>query len=153
MSYDPSQYPVGERIVQNVESTLLAIASPTYATDVRKVHRWDGNAFDAIDYPAITIVEGVEKTDDNVGKIIRHELPISLVIGLIDQDWFRKLKKLLADVRVALMTDHTRGGLAEDTKILSLEVFDSTPSEPLGVAQIDLRIRYRTLFHDPTTAQ
>lgn len=154
MPYDPSLLPIGERIVQHVQATLEAIAPPTYATTLTgRVRRWDGNPFEVTNGPAVAIVEGPERQDDQVGKIIRHELPIQLEIGVFGQDWSLQLHKLLADLRVALTADWTRGGLALDTKIESAEVLDSFPSGPMAVAHMDLLIRYRTLYHDPTTAQ
>jgi len=147
--YDPSQLPIGERIVLNVVSTLQAVAPPTYATSVREVRRFDGNAFHTHKLPAIAVVEGVEEHDNQRLAIIEHVLPLNLVLAVHGQDWQVQLKKLAADIRVAILADHTRGGLSMDTRVSSTEVFDSEPSSPLGVAQIDVRIRYRTAYHNP----
>jgi hypothetical protein len=152
MPYDPTRLPVGERIVLDVVAVLDAIAPPAYASKVKgKVRRWDGNPFDATKFPAVAVVEGVEERDDANSGRISYLLPLSLMLVVHGQDWNTQLKKLAADIQVALTNDHTRGGLAFDTKVGTLEIFDSEPGKPIGVAQMDARIRYRTQYHDPGT--
>ena len=156
MPYDPSLTPIAERIVLHVISTLEAIQGPpTYATTVKKVRRWDGNAFDIVDFPTIVLTESDEEQDDQVGKIIRSELPMQLTLVLLEHGptGYASLRKFASDVRVALTNDWTRGGIALDTKIERTRIFDSVPSDPVLQAQIDFRCRFRTLYHDPTTAQ
>jgi hypothetical protein len=63
------------------------------------------------------------------------------------------MHKLLADARVALTADVTRGGKAVTTQILSDQIYDvSKTADPICSAIVEVRVLYRTLYEDPTTA-
>ena len=154
MSYAPSAPTIRERILQNLEATLRAInGAPTYRHHVRKVYRFFGNAFQiGGGLPAIVIVPDVQRNTDQRSFLIEHTLPIRLLLVVESQSWRTELEALLADCRVSLLADWTRGGIALTTRILGEEVFDSEPSAPAGGAQMDLEVLFRTLYQDPGAA-
>jgi hypothetical protein len=149
--YTPALDSVREKILDNLASTLTAIAPPSYASTVATVKRFEG-PFEITSYPGICIVPGQETTDDTRISILSHELPVTLVLAVYDSQWREILNKLLADVRVAVLADWTRGGNALTTRVTNQEVVDSSPSQPIALAQMDLVVLYRTLYADPTVA-
>jgi hypothetical protein len=153
MAYDPAQDTIRERILDNVETTLRSIqGGPTYYHRVRKVHRFLGNMAEFTSFPAIAVVPGLTRSDDRRLAMIEHTLPITLLLMVDTQDWAQKIEKLCADVRVALLADWTRGGVALTTRGTGEDIQDSEPSSPLGSARVDVEVLYRTLYHNPGAA-
>ena len=152
MSY-PNTDPVQLRIIDHIVATLQAAAPPQTAYKFQDVRAWSGNQLENIAaQPAALVIPIVETSGDQRMLLYVHELDVSILISLRTQDWKREIVRLATDVRVALLADWTRGGIAENTVILSTEIFDSTESAPLAGAQINARVRYRTLFTDPSEA-
>lgn len=153
MAYDPTVLTVRERILLNIEESLTAIkGAPTYYHKVAKVRRFLGNTLEFPNYPAIAIVPGQDKADDSRLGLIEYRLPVTLLLMVKSQRWPADLSRLIADVRVAMTTDWTRGGLALTTCGTVEEIYDSEPSAPLGGAQLEYEVLYRTLYHDPGSA-
>lgn len=152
MTYSPLTDSIRERILQNLESTIGAIAPPTYSTKVAVVQRFAGNDLLFANYPGVAIVPGVLETNDQRLGLLEHKLQISLLVMVKSQRWRRDLDRLLSDLRVAILEDWTRGGVALDTHATVEEIVDSEPSSPLGAARMDLEVLYRTLYHDPGSA-
>lgn len=154
MPYNPATTTVREGILSNIETTLAAIATPTYANTLGagRVRRWNGNLMEVADFPCALVIPYEERQSDNVSQLISHEMTVAIVLGVRAEAWAQEIHKLIADVRVALTADYTRGGRALTTQVLSDEVFEATPSAPIGGAQVMVRVLYRTLYDDPTTA-
>lgn len=152
MAYDPSATPVRERILQNVETVLLSIGPPSYGTDTPHVRRWNGNADENIPTtPAVLIVPLPETSDDEVSCMVRHTMELGLIAVLRTDTWPAEINKFLADMRVALLADPSRGGIAVTTRITDENVADNDPAENLGSAQMIVQVHYRTLYDDPNT--
>ena len=151
-------YPAGttirESILSNIDTTLAAIATTpaTYKTVPGTVRRWNGNSFEVPTYPCIIVVPNGETHDDGRIGIVQHTMNLLIVCGVYDSNWKTALQDLVTDVRVALTTDWTRGGKALTTQILNDQVFEAEPTNPLAEAQVNVRVLYRTLYSDPTTA-
>ena len=145
---------VRESILSNIDTVLAAIATTpaTYKTTPLTVRRWTGNVFEVPTYPCIIVVPTGETHDDSRIGIVQHTMDLLIVCGVYDSNWKTALQDLVIDVRVALTTDWTRGGKALTTQILGDQLFEAEPSNPLAEAQITVRILYRTLYSDPTTA-
>lgn len=153
MAYDSTTDPVLERILVNIEETLHGIVGPpAFHHRVVAVSRFMGNTLLFPNYPAIAIVPGVCKNNDQRLGLIEHTLPITLQLMVKTQRWKQAIGTLIADVRVAMLTDHTRGGLAVTTRGALDDVIDSEPSSPLGAAQMEFEIVFRTQYHDPSSA-
>jgi len=153
MAYDPTADTIREKILDNIETTLRTIIEPAYGSTLTNVVRYIGNDFEVTNYPAVAIVPGLQRNDDSRLALIEHTLPITLLLMVRAQNWRQKIERLTADVRVALLSDYTRGGVALTTRHTGDEVFDSEPSSPLGAAQVNLDVLFRTLYHDPGAAQ
>lgn len=152
MAYDPTADTIRLQILDNIESTLRTILEPTYGTSLYNVQQYMGNDFEVTNYPAVVIVPGLQRNDDGRLALIEHALPVTLLLMVRAQDWREKIDRLVADVRVALLTDYTRGGVALTTRGTGEEVYDSEPSSPLGAAQVNVEVLFRTLYHDPGAA-
>lgn len=152
MAYSPAADTIREQILVNIEETLLTIREPTYGSSLLNVKRYIGNDFEVTNYPAVVIVPGLQRNDDQRLALIEHTLPVTLLLMVRGQGWRQKIERLLADVRVALLADYKRGGAALTTRSAGEEVFDSEPSSPLGAAQVDVSVIFRTQYHDPGAA-
>ncbi len=152
----PGSTTVRELILANIDTVLAGISAgypATYKTAPNTVRRWTGNVFEVPTYPCIIVVpQGETHNDDRLG-IVEHTMDLLIVCGVYDSAWKTSLQDLITDVRVALTTDWTRGGNALTTQILSDQVFEADPTNPLAEAQVSVRVLYRTLYGDPTTKQ
>lgn len=155
MTY-PADLTVRERILQNVEACLAAIAPPDFKLTLGADHvrRWNGDSF-ATDGDRIAVVVPLEEEhDDSRLGIVQHTMPLLIVLAVRAEDWATRLQDLIADVRIALTRNAaawTRGGLALTTRVLRDRVFDASSSEPVAEAHVNVQVLYRTKYDDPTT--
>lgn len=153
MPYNPANTTVRESIISNVVTTLAAINVPTYSMKVNLARRWNGNDFDINEFPAAVVVPSGESHEDGRLHLITSTMDIALHLVMRSADWSTEMHKLLADARVALTADVTRGGKAMTTQILSDQIYDvSKTADPICSALVEVRVLYRTLYEDPTTA-
>lgn len=152
MAYNPAQDTIRQKIIADVKARIEAIKPPSFYSHMRIVELFNGNTLQFPNYPAVAIVTGQTRSDDQRLALIEHVLPITLMLMVKSTSWRRDCEKLLADCRVALLSDVTRGGVALTTAMTVEEVFDSEPSTSLGAAQLELEVRYRTLHDDPGSA-
>jgi hypothetical protein len=150
MAY-PAGATVRSLILANIQTTLAGILPPNYKSTVRTVREWNGSVFEVNAYPCIIVVPQGETHDDSRIAIVEHTMELLIVCGVYDSAWKTSIQDLLADVRVALTTDWTRGGNAVTTRIIDDEVFEADPSNPISEAQMSVTVLYRTLYNDPTT--
>jgi len=155
MTWPGAGVTVREQILDNIDTVLAGIVTPTYATTVRQVRRWNENVLQNLTtFPLVVVVPFAESINQaEVSPLMVHDLEIGLVLAVRGSDWQDQLDKLAADVRVALMTDWTRGGKAENTILQSCTFYEPNKDSPVAQAQVDLRVRFRTLFSDPASAQ
>lgn len=156
MAY-PAGSPVKERVLEHVKTTLAAIASPAYFTDVVAVKRQTSEnpyvALDQAEFPAVLISVPTTSYDDGVNGILSASTNVSLRLVVQAREGVSSnIEQFISDVKAALLADWTRGGLALDTKIVGDEVL--VPEEVTGyaVADVSLTLRWRHLYSDPNTA-
>ena len=153
MVYNPALTTVRESIISHIVTTLAAIDTPTYSMKVNLARRWNGDDFDLNEFPAAIVLPSGESHDDSRLQLISSTMDIALHLVLRSSDWLTQMHKLLADARVALTSDVTRGGKAVTTQILSDQIYDvSRTADPVCSALVEIRVLYRTLYEDPTTA-
>ena len=153
MTYNPLLTTVRESIISNLVSTLAAVNTPTYSAKINLARRWNGDDFDLNEFPAAVIVPTGESHEDGRLHLITSTMDIALHLVLRSSDWSTEMNKLLADARVALTADVTRGGKAMTTQIISDQIYDvSRTTDPVCSALMEIRVLYRTLYADPTTA-
>lgn len=155
MTY-PADTTVRERILADVEDCLASIEPPDFklTLSAANVRRWDGNAFHTNSNIAAVVVPLGEEHDDGRLGVVQHTMNLLIVLGVRARDWSTRLQDFISDVRLALTKDATawtRGGIALTTQILSDRVFDSTGSDPVAEAHLNVRVLYRTAYADPTT--
>lgn len=151
--YDPSRTPIRQLVLEDIEATLQAIAPPTFASTMAdgQVRRYGVGRVTVSDYPGCVVVPLEETTDDRRTLLQEHLMTVALQFVVRSASWRDALLALLADARVALLTDHTRGGNAAWTRITAEEVFDADASTPIASAQMTVQVLYRTAYDDPTT--
>ena len=149
----PGSTTVRELILANIDTVLAGISAgypATYKTSPNTVRRWSGNVFEVPTYPCIIVVPQGETHNDGRCHLVEHTMDLLIVCGVYDSAWKTSLQDLISDVRKALTTDWTRGGNALTTQILSDQIFEADPTNPLAEAQVSVRVLYRTLYTDPT---
>lgn len=153
MPYNPANPPIREQILSNLVTSLSLIQTPGYTVNIAKVRRWNGDTLDINEFPSIIVAPTGENHDDSRLSLISSVMSVSLYLVLRSSNWQTEINKFLADMRVAITADVTRGGYAVTTRILSDQVYDvSRTTDPVASASVDLEILYRTLYEDPTTA-
>ena len=153
MVYNPALTTVRESIISNIVTTLAAVNTPTYSMKINAARRWNGDDFDLNEFPAAIVLPSGESHEDGRLCLITSTMDIALHLVLRSADWSTEMHKLLADARVALTSDVTRGGKAVTTQILSDQIYDvSRTADPVCSALVEIRVLYRTLYEDPTTA-
>lgn len=160
MVYDPNSTTARESILDDIESVLGAITSAgspqAYANTVRRVLRFNTNALEVSEFPTILVVPTGTRHSyggSNPLGIVRHDMNVTIVLCVRDDSWRESIHTLMADVRVALAGDHTRGGKALDTVLESDLVYESGATSPIAGAEINYRIAFRTFHDDPVTAK
>lgn len=151
MTYDPTRPTVRQLVLDSIEATIKAIALPDYGTKFETVRQWNGNVLTVNAYPCALIIALEDQHDDTRMGIIENVLDVAIAVGVRGQDWPARLDRAMADIRVALLNDWNRGGVAASTSILHTLVWDSEPTSPIAAAQVLVRVLYRTLYEDPTT--
>lgn len=151
MTY-PADPTISLRIRDNLLAAVQAIAPPTYRSTVRTARVWDGDVFRVDAYPLVAVVILEEAHDDSRLALVQHTMRAVLVLGVQGASWKDLLDDLIADVRVALTSDHTRGGVAVTTQVLRTRIYDATAVNPTAEAHVEFLVLYRTLYSDPTQA-
>lgn len=154
MAYSGTAPLVRDLIIENLRAAIQAIAPPTYGSDLtgRVVKVWDGDPFTLPSYPAVMLTPIGESLNDQRLRLLSHEMQVVAICCVSGTNWASLIERLLADVRVAVLADHTRGGYALTTRVEEVTYWDSTESAPKAAAQLMIRVLYRTLYDDPTTA-
>lgn len=152
----PALEPVWERVLANIETTLLGInGGATYFFDVGKVVRSNGRLIHDLDMsPTLEVDPGRGGTDSLSG---RHEIDrIVDIFGHINDetDVPLKLERLIYDIATAMLADHTRGGLAVETEWLDFDTdlpMDESDTIPPN-CRVRFSIKFRAKEGDLTTA-
>lgn len=150
---------VEQRILDNVVSTLQGITTGAgYQQTVKQVYVFEGNALDAPEIPcAVVLHERTERSavapraPNGVVTCFLH----LLVWASIEKEpttWKRDIGRLASDIDKALRVDWTRGALAFDTHVDEVKVANEGDGFPVPVAQLAVRIHFRTAYEDSTAA-
>jgi len=148
--------------VNHVVTTLESIhsASGDYNSDPERVYEMYGNVLELEELPAIVVapMESPRDTECPNG-VYRVNLKLSIACVLTVDPSFDTAKDdrvrithMANDVEKALRGDCTRGSLALDTRIDSVDIFELVQGTPLGVAEVSVTIPFRHLAADPTQA-
>lgn len=142
------------RIIDNVVTTLEGIdGTGSWHVNVAKVARMEGNMAADMRAPGIAVVHDGSRLSEKALASFRYQLGLvlSLVLSGDAVDWDEQLGDFASDCQAALQADWTRGGLALNTTVQTVEVFDAAPGTPYVVAELGVEIDYRTDPDDPTS--
>jgi hypothetical protein len=155
----PSGTSVRSSILSNLVTTLQGITgSPTYKTTVQRVTLAGIDPSAITVDPAILVVPARVAASDDRLELIMGTMTTTLVLALRDQTTAEAgganvptpVYDFIEDVRLALLTDVTRGGFARDTHVLSDDPFPLDVSDPLWGAELSISIDYAHSRSDPT---
>ncbi len=149
---------VRERIIANIKTSLEVITQANgYNFDFssQTVQRWSMHGNTPVDIPMIIVTPGDEMEEPSVHPFTECVLSVFLSVFYINDkndpvptDTY--LNRLQADIKKAALLDHTRGGEAIDTDIVSTSPFVSVEGQHYAGLMIELKVKYRHLRNDPT---
>jgi hypothetical protein len=150
----PTDDPARATIMGNIVTALQGIAgAPTYRTTVHSsnVKVLGANALQLPSFPALIVEVERQTTTDNVFPMILQRMQFDVLAAVESRtDALKKVRDLIEDVRIALLTDVSRGGLAVDTHVTADEPFVPEVSQPLYAARITVDVQYRHQRLDPS---
>jgi len=151
------------RVVQSVITALEKVTdgNNTFYTSTPRVFRMFGNVLEAVEYPCfiVTALDSPHSHDCPNG-LERIDLKLSVTCALLsppspsqDNEALEKaIRDMATDAQKALLADLKRGGLAIDTIIESVDVFELVGGQPVSAAEIVVTIPFRHYTADPTQA-
>jgi hypothetical protein len=146
---------IRESILLNLKTTLEGITTVAgYNYTILSVQRWQSRGNNYASVPCIVINSGAE--DKEPGPDPQTTCKFIVFIEAThrqDDDSTENsdtiISKLLADIEKAVMADYTRGGYAEDTKILGNVPFETVEGQPAFGIIVNVEIHYRHKNTDP----
>lgn len=162
----PALEPVEERILQDLETTLGAIATTSmvaeFYTDVRKVHAMDKVLGQNVETPSIIVhhlgtTHTFHAAAGGDGGLFESTINLELycILARTGPTWRRDLVRFAADVRRAVMVDPHRGNVSGQANAFDCLVGE-TAIAPLvdghngPAARLTLQIQFRDYVNDPT---
>ncbi len=152
----PTQEPVEERILQDMEAALLGIRTDVavdYWNDVFYVERLNAGAPSFSSYPAIALQPNGTDVDESVASgdhsLDAHRMNVT-VWAYMDtrSDIAKGMIRMIRDIRTALVQDTERGGEAIHTYITNTRThFSEEATDPISLVEVDTYVSFRT----PTT--
>lgn len=147
-----------ESIVKNVKSTLETITETNgYSHTVIFVDREQIGEINRPAWPNILILEGEETAERRIiaggpgGKWMKLlRLILSAAIEA-REDLNTQTNLMLANMEKAILADHSRGGLAIDTRIVGNRQYITGEGEPIGAVDLEIEIHYRHDERSPFT--
>lgn len=152
----PGADPVSLRILNDIKSTLEGITPGSdYFTAAPKVELYEGLT-EFNEFPAIAIIPQDEDAESGRQGATDKETwtwRIALLCGLKVRDSaLSDATKFNHDVEKILKVDWTRGGLANNTRILGKQIFvPGSEEDELTEVRILIEVKYATAYNDPTT--
>ncbi len=151
--------PIQTYVVDNVVSTLKGITTGAgFANNLDKneqVTAFGESAPAVSKFPAV-LVHVLEDTGDHqaIAGFVEHTM--SLALQCIVRDGSRTTARataqaMVADIQVALMADHTRGGYAIDSRVIGDAVDFDLTSLPHVYFTVVVEVDYRHGIKDPTS--
>ena len=136
---------IREKIAVDLVDTLEQIAKPVKVKYVTR-EPFDFEKLSNAQFPAILVQSADEDREDNtVGGSISHRMATinyQLVCYVKGSQIDTARNKIIEAVEESLDTDRTRGGVALDTQIVSVET-DEGSIAPIGGVILTLRVLYK----------
>ena len=153
----PSGEPVKELILQDLETTIAAIAAGSdYYTTVQEVTRLEAEPTTVSRYPVVILsplgTDYDQPGTSTVNTITGHYRVRATLIVRTRTDTALAVERFVRDVQKSILVDVTRGGRAIDTYMTSDDVFYPTElNEPVAGADCVILVNYRTKRTDLNT--
>ena len=147
---------IRELILENLVSALGGItAGAVYNYTIANVQRWESKGNDYKDVPCIVVNSGPESKDDGPDPQIICKFTVFIEATHRQDDDATEssdtvMSKLLSDIEKAITADITRGGYAENTKILGNIPFETIEGQPAFGIIVNLEIVFKHKNSDPT---
>lgn len=148
---------VRERILANLKTALERIQTANgynYDFTPETVQRWSMHGNSLVNLPAIVISPGNEDEKPLADPYEECLLTVYLDVffvsspkGSVSTDTC--LNRLQGDIKKAVLTDSTLGGVAVDTDVIGTTPFETTDGQPCAGLIIEIAVRYRHLRTDP----
>lgn len=146
---------IRESILENIKTTLQGVtAANGYDNTLVNVQRWKQRGNDTRQVPFVVINAGPEEKQPRPNPQVTCKFSVFLDVytrqadgDAVNSDTL--LNSLALDVEKALMVDHTRGGYAEMTNIISIVPFESVEGQPIFGIIFELEIIYQHKMTDP----
>lgn len=150
MTY-PTDDTIRNKVVENVRSTLAAVsAGANYRNTIQRVYVADVTPQTAIEFPCAVIAPDSAAHDDARLGLISTRL--NLLVHLRSRDLgdevfartgVESIHDLIEDARKALLVDHTRGGVALDTHVVTDTVYPAASTVPTYAADLNVSVDFR----------
>lgn len=136
---------IRDQILDNIVTTLKGITvAQGYQSDMGHVHREVEIVSDVKRFPAcFPIASDETPQQSDTDALMNAEWQIGLLLYVKERtNLSKECEKVVGDVRKAILTDETRGGLAIWTTIDKIRNI-STWLKPIGIYEFDMTIQYR----------
>jgi hypothetical protein len=146
---------IRENILANLKTTLEGItAAAGYTHTMAGVSRWSSKSNETRQTPCIVINSGPEEKLQQPNPQATCRLTVYLDVWMRSPDTDTTasdtyLSSLLADVEKAVMADHTRGGYAENTAVVSAVPFETVDGQPVFGIVVEVLITYKHSITNP----
>lgn len=155
MAYPSDGEPLKRRILTALVTALEAIEPPDYFSIVSRVLLYEGKPVDVpipagkaalVLYPFTAVEQSVPHG------VVSYDWPMAVFCGLRQEggDWPTTIERLMADVQHAIRSNDQLGGIAVDCEPTSSQTEDATPTRPVVSGRVDLRVRFRHLYLNPS---
>jgi len=151
---------VRERILENIQTTLAAIAAGatynnTFASGTVQRFKQRGNQKAVC--PCAIITAGPEDKLFGPNEYYTNTLTVGIEVYISQDesdtdDTDTELDTLLDDIIKALMVDITRGGYARETHVKNVTPFITVENQQYAGLIIEVEVLYLHLISDPATA-
>ncbi len=149
--------PLIESILDDVVTQCKTIDTDSdYYNTVLTVERISKSAFSRVNFPGIAVgCISESKSEGNFGQTFSTAEILVVVTDRVQigSDGDEALSKLAADVEMAVMADHTRGGIAINTHVTKIDRdWPLDRADNLWLVSLTFQVDFRHSRTDPSTA-
>lgn len=148
-----------EKILQYLETRILTVMRKSngfyYEFSRDQVERFSLYGPSSVDLPRVIITSGDEDIEIPPGPFVHCTLAVYLSVYIVHDEGDRistdeHINRLIGDIKKAVLSDNTLGGLAIDCVPARISPFSITDGQRCAGVVAELKIDYRHLREDPT---
>ncbi len=150
---------IREQILDYIENDLLPLMrrGNGYYYEFKKdqIERFSMYGPASIDLPRVMITSGTESLGAQMNDLVECTFPVYLSIYIVHDEGDRistdkHLNRLIGDVKKAVFSDNTLGGLVIDCVPVTIDPFSNSEGQFYAGVVAELSIKYRHVRTDPT---